>query len=878
MRRAVSFLLVSAFLVSGIPAVSAQKKRNKKLERPATTVPEVPAPTIPSSGEMNLKANQTKFGFTRAYTQGEGVWVHWQMDAEIDNNGFYVYRIDSNGGTRISEMEPGAAFKFADGKVYGEQYSFFDEAGTAASLYYVEARGSKRNVISDLISVSPVNDLPKIAGASMFEYAPRVEERVRPTTIDLSLPKDLRAEVTANALAPNPSRHLNVVSQPGVKIKAKASGLIRVTRAELQAAGFTVNTNAGLWQLYLEGNELPIIIGPNADYIEFLGKELDTVESDIRTYYLIVGNTAGKRARVTSLVPRTGSVLSTKYDQTFVRKERTNYINQVLNGDSENFWGRIVSSVGTDFTFNLTGIDRTPGDRTMTVAFQGFSTNAHDIEVRLNGNLLPNAVGFFRNAYKRTYSFPVSFLLDGVNTLSMKATTSGDTSLFDYVSIDFPRAYKAENNRLDFFTATSRKTVVSGFTSPNVRLFDVTYEGELVELVNNTIVETAGTFGPVIPANRSRVYYATEANNFSTPISVLPNDPGLLGVPTNAGTLVVITHSSLMTEAQAWAAYRAGQGISTKVVDVEEIFDEFNYGVPNSFAIEGFLNYAKNNWLTPPSYVLLIGDATYDPKNYHGNGYWNLVPTRMVNTLFEETGSDEALADFNNDGLSEIPIGRISSRTGAGVTTVFNKTVAWEAGVTPNVLDKGALFAYDQPEGYDFKAMSERLMAKLPAGMPKVTAERGLPDATAAKNTVINAFDSGKYIANYSGHGTSAAWKDTGFFWNGDISSLTNGNSPTLVTALTCLNAYFVQSNNNDSFAETITKAPNGGAVAIWASTGKTTPDVQEVMALRFYEQITLGNITRLGDLINDAKAQLIGGGDVRRSWALIGDPMLKVR
>ena len=872
MRRAVSFLLVSAFLVSGIPVVSAQKF-NPKSKAPAEP------PTPQTSKKVNQKANnQTKFASARAYSQGEGVWVHWQMEAEKENNGFYVYRIDGNGEKRVSEMEPGAAFKYGDDPVYGENYSFFDETGTASNLYYVVAHGAKRSMSSEIISVDPVQDLPKIAGSSLFEYAPKVEERARPTTIDLSLPTDLQSEVAASELAPSQNRHREVISQPGVKIKAKASGLIRVSRAQLVSSQFDVNSDPSLWQLYLEGNELPIIIGPNADYIEFIGKALDTIESDIRTYYLTVGSSAGKRARVTSLPPRVGTVVSPRYNQKFVKKERTNYINQVLNGDGENFWGRIVGSGGTEFQFTLSGVDQTPGDRTMTVAFQGFSITSHNIAITLNGNVLPTAVGSARNPFTKTYSIPVSYLVEGENTLSMISAIQGDTSLFDYVSIDFPRAYKAENNRLDFYTATSRRTIVSGFSTPNVRLFDVTYEGELVELVNNTIVETAGTFGPVIPASRGRLYYATEAGNFSQPTSVLPNDPDLLGEPTRAATFVVITHSSLMPEAEAWANYRAGQGVSTKVVDVEEIFDEFNYGVSSSHALEGFLNYAKNNWQTPPSYVLLIGDATYDPKNYQNLGYWNMVPTRMVNTLFEETGSDEAIADFNNDGLAEIPIGRISSRTGAGVTTVFNKTVAWESAITPTVMDKGALFAYDQDDGFNFKAMSERLMAKLPAGMPKVSVERGIPDGTSAKNAVISAFNSGKYIANYSGHGTSAAWRDTGFFWNGDAASLTNANSPTLITALTCLNAYFVQANSSDSFAETMTKAPNGGAVAIWASTGRTTPDVQEVMALRFYEQISLGNITRLGDLINDSKSQLIGGGDVRLSWALIGDPMLKVR
>jgi hypothetical protein len=53
---------------------------------------------------------------------------------------------------------------------------------------------------------------------------------------------------------------------------------------------------------------------------------------------------------------------------------------------------------------------------------------------------------------------------------------------------------------------------------------------------------------------------------------------------------------------------------------------------------------------------------------------------------------------------------------------------------------------------------------------------------------------------------------------------------------------------------------------------------VQEIMAARFYSQFTAGNMTRIGDLVKDAKTVLIGGRDVRLSWVLFGDPTLKVR
>ena len=76
--------------------------------------------------------------------------------------------------------------------------------------------------------------------------------------------------------------------------------------------------------------------------------------------------------------------------------------------------------------------------------------------------------------------------------------------------------------------------------------------------------------------------------------------------------------------------------------------------------------------------------------------------------------------------------------------------------------------------------------------------------------------------------------------------------------------------------AEVLLLAPNRGAVVAWASTGLTLPNFQENMATRFYSKVGDGSIPRMGDLVRDAKTQV--GADLRYSWALLGDPMLKVR
>ena len=250
--------------------------------------------------------------------------------------------------------------------------------------------------------------------------------------------------------------------------------------------------------------------------------------------------------------------------------------------------------------------------------------------------------------------------------------------------------------------------------------------------------------------------------------------------------------------------------------------------------------------------------------------------------MFGETGSDDYLADFNGDGLSDMAIGRIPARTAQAVTNALAKVTAFEA-AAPTPQSRGVLFAYDWYDGlnnYDFQAISARLKNQLPVNVPSTMIGRGdsPPPPDTPQSQLISSMNTGKYLVNYSGHGTTGAWAGQDFFSNLNVPALTNaGANQSVFTMLTCLNGYFLHVTNK-SLAEVLLESTSGGAVAAWASTGETTPDVQEAMASRFYLKIGQGQIPRLGDLVNDAKSVIPGGTDVRLSWALLGDPMLKVR
>ena len=73
----------------------------------------------------------------------------------------------------------------------------------------------------------------------------------------------------------------------------------------------------------------------------------------------------------------------------------------------------------------------------------------------------------------------------------------------------------------------------------------------------------------------------------------------------NAADYIIITHNHFIQDVQPLADYRAQQGLRTKVVDVQDIYDEFNDGILNPNAIREFLDYAYHNWQPPCSDVCL---------------------------------------------------------------------------------------------------------------------------------------------------------------------------------------------------------------------------------------------------------------------------------
>ena len=130
-----------------------------------------------------------------------------------------------------------------------------------------------------------------------------------------------------------------------MKFGVKKEGIYRVTRSELQSAGFDLNSPSENWQLYVNGNEQAIIVGDNDQYIEFYGQGIDTIESATQIYYLISGIQPGKRINTTNRRPIGGNVVAGSYEQSFYKADRVIYIKDIRNGDGNNFFNYVITTI-----------------------------------------------------------------------------------------------------------------------------------------------------------------------------------------------------------------------------------------------------------------------------------------------------------------------------------------------------------------------------------------------------------------------------------------------------------------------------------------------------------------------------------------------------
>jgi hypothetical protein len=264
-----------------------------------------------------------------------------------------------------------------------------------------------------------------------------------------------------------------------------------------------------------------------------------------------------------------------------------------------------------------------------------------------------------------------------------------------------------------------------------------------------------------------------------------------------------------------------------------------------------------------------VGDASFDPKNYYGYGDFDFVPTKLIDTVYMETASDDWFVDLNNDGLPEIAIGRLPVRTVEEANTVVSKIIGYERTGTL----KEALLVADMNEtdgDFNFERASEEVRALLPSYLrvSKIYRSQFSGDDV-VKSELLGGINRGPMLVNFIGHGSLEIWRGS-ILTSDDAENLTNRGLPFFVI-MTCLNGSF-QDPYAEPLGEALLKAPQGGAIAVWTSSGLTEPQGQALMNKELIRLLLGSKSITLGEAVARAKSAT-GDQDVRKTWILFGDP-----
>jgi hypothetical protein len=811
-----------------------------------------------------------------------GTLIEWRTGLEVSNLGFNLYK--ENFGKRElinKQLVAGSALVAGSETVMsaGRSYSWFDSlSGEQEPCYRLEAIDTNGRSSWYGPFCSTRSD-----GVLEFKNQSKTIEQVGRKAADSE--QGTRALESVASMAPvtlsSLSRQASIESSDAIKISVRREGWYRLTQPDLVRAGLNPKLDPQKFHLYAGGVEQPILVNGDEDgsfdqddSIEFYSVALDTPATDTRVYWLTSNDAAGKRINVSRSAGKPGGAWSFPY--TVERKDRTIYFSALLNGEAENFFGPIVFFQPLDQTITVHSIDRDATSKAeLEVSLQGVtdlpSFPDHYVSVTFNGVVIGHVSFDGRQNKTERFALPQSSLIDGPNRIILTGEGgSADISLVDRVRLTYAHTFTAETNVIKVTPPEgNRSQTISGFTSPDIRVFDVTDPLETTQLTGEIEKSESGyrvTVG--LSGAGARQLLALTSECVLEPLSVVRDVPSLLRQPGAGADLVVITCEELVPSFELLASHRRSQGLSSLVVNVEDIYDEFSFGVKSPQAIKDFLKYAVSSWKRKPRFVLFGGDASYDPRNYLGFEDRNRVPTHLIDTSILETASDDWFADFDDDGLAELAVGRLPARTADEASVMVAKLISYDQIKS----SEEALVVADRDDGFGFEAES-RSIEPLLAGLRVNEIFRSRMDDGTARERVLAAINRGQKVVNYSGHGSAGSWRGDLLTVN-DALGLEN-SSLSVFTMMNCLNGYF-HDPTAESLGESLIKAPRGGAVAVWASSGMTLAGSQAGLEREFYRLLSLHR-DAIGDVIRKAKSAT-GDLDVRRTWVLLGDPSMKIR
>lgn len=703
---------------------------------------------------------------------------------------------------------------------------------------------------------------------------------------------------------------------PRYRVETEGEGLVEISYTRLAAAGASVDAiDPATFRVLHHGSDIAIEVTGAADgsfdpgdRIRFYAEQVNSLYTSRNVYWLTFGGPPGLRIEQRSVAPATSSVTALDFATTAHFEESAYYQSDLpLTGFEADRWywtftrwrerGAIISRT---VTIDVGVPSPIPHQVTLWPRLRGATSRFlvdpdHYARLYINGHLIGEAYWDGYEEFMGSFQFDNSLLRPGANTFTLETPgqpgLTEDAVFLNWLEIAYRQAFEAVNDQLRFsLSGPGSQTIeIAGFSTPAIELYDITDPSHVVRLTDFSVTAQGGSyrlrFTDQLPAEDHRYLATTNAHRLA-PVLVARDQPSNLHHPAAGADYLIISHADFLPAAQALAAHRATTGFTPMVIDVQDIYDEFNDGLMSPVAIRDFLAYAYQNWPEPaPAYVLLLGDGTYDFKNYLGFGTPTYIPPMLdaVDPFIGETASDNRYVTIvGNDTLPDLHIGRLPANTLSEAWTMVNKIIAYETSPPPGDWLYNLLFVTDNADvAGNFPYLSNEVADYLippPYQVNKVYYGENYTDILSARDAIREALNRGTLLANYVGHASITWWAAEILLGVNDVPNLTNDGRLPVMLPMTCYDGYF-QSPVFASLAETLVRANGRGAVASWSATGQGVATGHDYLHRGFYEAIFQAGVQRLGPATLAGKLKLFSESgrflDLIDTFGLIGDPGL---
>ena len=555
-------------------------------------------------------------------------------------------------------------------------------------------------------------------------------------------------------------------------------------------------------------------------------------------------------------------------------------------------WDYLTGPATTPVTypFSLSAVDSTR-PATLTLWLIADTTGNHQWAVQVNGADIGEATWSGKTAVTVTLAVRTGVLRDGLNTLSVTLPITEGVWL-DAFAVRYARGLEPAGSAITFDLPPSPSdqayTVALAASGP-YRAYDITDPLNPVRLTDFRVEGQTITIGR--PAGR---YLILAESGIRAPDRIRPReDPGgfhTAGGATGADVLI-ITHPAFAEALGSLSDLRRSQGLTVTVANALGIYDTYGDGRPDPEAIRRFIADAYTHWNPRPVYVLLVGDGSFDPKQYRSESPPIFIPPYLLDVASAggETAADNRYVCVDgDDNLPDMLLGRLPVKSAEEARAVVEKIVGYEARPLPGGWNAYVVLVADDPDvAGDFPALSEAsaswvtdpftVTRRYCTGTKSTQDDCGEAEASTVHTALLGDWNRGALLIQYIGHSSWQQWARERFFHLDDLPSLANSRRYPVVTEMTCFTGAFHRPE--PTLDEALVTRPDAGAVAVWGPTGMGVNTGHSRLSEGFFRAVFSDTVGTVGEAALAGKLNLSGaplGNDLVDTFVLLGDPALR--